>query len=372
MPKTYDVIIAGGGLSGLTASLILGASFKVLLIDPDAYPRHKLCGEYLSNEVIQPLSQLGVSFSDLNAVSIDRLEYTFHNKKLSSSLPLGGKGISRYALDHKLYELIQAQNKSDVLQNKVTHVEHCSNGFNVSCGNDIYSCKQFIMATGKRSLLDKKLSRSFITKKSPWLAVKMHYHYEMPDDLVGLHAFNGGYAGLSKVENDKVNLCYLATYESFKAFKDVDAFNQQVLSQNKKLDHFLRHATACWDKPITISQISFDQKKPVENNIMMIGDTAGLIHPLCGNGMAMAIHSAILASQSITPFLEEKINRKQALDHYTKKWNHHFKSRLKTGRWLQTILLNPSYTKIAYRLLGWFPWMLPIIIKRTHGKPVAL
>lgn len=372
MPKTYDIIIAGGGLSGLTASLVLGKSFHTLLIDPDAYPRHKLCGEYLSNEVIDVLLQLGVSFEDLGAVSIDKLEYTFNHKKLSSTLPLGGKGVSRHALDHQLFQLLQAQKKSTVVQDKVTQVEQINEGFQVNCGDTTYTCKQFIMATGKRSLLDKKLSRSFITRKSPWLAVKMHYHYEMPDDLVGLHAFHGGYAGLSKVENNKVNLCYLATYESFKTYKDVNLFNATVLSQNKQLQHFFNNANACWDKPITISQISFDEKQPVENNIMMIGDTAGLIHPLCGNGMAMAIHSAILASQSITPFLEKKINRKQALDHYTKQWNHHFKSRLKTGRWLQTILLNPSYTKIAYRLLGWFPWMLPIIIKRTHGKPVTL
>ena len=372
MPKTYDVIIAGGGLAGLTATAILGKFFKVLLIDPDDYPRHKLCGEYLSNEVIKVLKELGISLEKLGAVSIDRLQYSFHNKELESPLPLGGTGISRFTLDKALYDLVTKLSNVTILKDKVIAIDTTALIHEVTTSHATYGCRQFIMATGKRGLLDKKLDRSFITKKSPWLAVKMHYQYDMPDDLVGLHAFNGGYAGISKIEDDKVNLCYLATYESFKSLKDVDLFNAAVLSQNKKLNHFFKHAVACWNKPITISQISFDQKQPVENDVMMIGDTAGLIHPLCGNGMAMAIHSAILASQNITPFLEEKIDRVQALENYTTQWNFHFKSRLKTGRVLQTILLNKRYTSIAYRLLGWFPWILPIIIKRTHGKSVTL
>ncbi len=372
MPKFYDIIVAGGGLAGLTASIILSKKFKTLLIDPDDYPRHKLCGEYLSNEVIEVLSDLGISFSRLGAVSIDRLEYTFHKKELSSLLPLGGTGISRYTLDQALFNQFQNEENATFLQGKVTAVTQYNDQFTITCGDDTFTSKQFIMATGKRSLLDKKLERPFIKTKSPWLAVKMHYDYDMPDDLVGLHAFDGGYAGISKVEGNKVNLCYLATYESFKTHKDVDTFNNKVLSKNVKLHHFFKNATACWDKPITISQISFDKKRPVENDILMIGDTAGLIHPLCGNGMAMAIHSAVLASKAIIPYLENKTDRHSALMNYSKQWNHHFKSRLKMGRWLQTILLNPSYTRIAYRLLGWFPWMLPIIIKRTHGKRVRL
>lgn len=372
MLHLFDVIIAGGGLSGLTSSLILSENFKVLLIDTDEYPRHKLCGEYLSNEVFDVLTDLGVSPYDLGAVSINQLDYTFNHKKLSCILPLGGIGISRYTLDQALFNQFQKEENATFLQGKVTAVTQNNDQFTITCGDETFTSKQFIMATGKRSLLDKKLERSFIKTKSPWLAVKMHYDYDMPDDLVGLHTFDGGYAGISKVENNKVNLCYLATYDSFKEFKDVDLFNKEVLSENTSLKHFFDHATACWEKPITISQISFDQKQPVENNIIMVGDTAGLIHPLCGNGMAMAIHSAVLASKAITPFLENKINRHSALVNYSKQWNHHFKSRLKMGRWLQTILLNPNYTRIAYRLLGWFPWMLPIIIKRTHGKPVKL
>jgi flavin-dependent dehydrogenase len=124
---------------------------------------------------------------------------------------------------------------------------------------------------------------------------------------------------------------------------------------------------------LTISQISFEQKQPVENHILMIGDTAGLIHPLCGNGMAMAIHSAKIAAEVIDDFLKEKIKSRATLEQiYTQHWNKNFKSRLRTGRLLAKILLKPKLSNVAFRIVMIAPFLLPLIIKNTHGKPITI
>ena len=102
----------------------------------------------------------------------------------------------------------------------------------------------------------------------------------------------------------------------------------------------------------------------------MIGDTAGLIHPLCGNGMAMAIHSAKLASESVIEFLENKIDRNQMEINYTKKWNYNFKNRLKIGRLLGSLLQKEKTARYVLKILIIFPFLLSIIIKKTHGKPI--
>ena len=73
-----------------------------------------------------------------------------------------------------------------------------------------------IGAYGKRSSLDIKLNRQFIKRKSPYLAVKIHVKGDFPDDVVALHNFEGGYCGVSKVENDSINLCYITNYDAFK------------------------------------------------------------------------------------------------------------------------------------------------------------
>lgn len=369
MKKQYDIIIAGGGLSGLTAAILFSKDFSVLCIDPDAYPRHKMCGEYLSNEVIRFLKEVEIDLDQESSVDLENLKFTIAgHKSIECPLPQGGKGISRYHLDHLLYQ--KAIKNANFLQDKVIDAVFEEGSFQVSTATQILQCKQFIMATGKRSLLDKKLDRDFIQQKSPWLAVKMHYEYQMSDRLVELHNFDGGYAGISKIENGHVNLCYLASYDSFKKHKNVDEFNKNVLSKNEFLSDFFKNATPVWEQPITISQISFEKKEPIENNILMLGDTAGLIHPLCGNGMAMAIHSAKIAFEELNPYLKDVLSREQALKNYANRWEKTFRKRLKIGRILQGILLNKTYTRLGLWFLRKFPFLLSTTIKGTHGKPI--
>ncbi len=215
MTPHYDIIIAGGGLAGLTAGLILSKNHKVLIIDPDDYPRHKMCGEYLSAEVYEFFKNEGLDLVELTSYQFDELIFsTKDGHELKTKLPLGGFGISRYALDFALYNKVKAACCFE--KDRVLSISKKGNYFTVETSIKTFTCKQAIMATGKRSILDKNLDRHFISKKSPWLAVKMHYKYEMPANEVQLHNFEGGYAGLSKIENGNVNLCYLSTFESFK------------------------------------------------------------------------------------------------------------------------------------------------------------
>lgn len=371
MATTYDVIIAGGGLAGLTAGCLLGPDFKVLIIDPDSYPRHKLCGEYLSVEILPILEHLGIDiYKDQGAKRINKFIYTNREKSIKTSLPLGGMGVSRYSLDNQLYTV--ASQNCKFKKSKVTNVVSKDGLFEIITEQEQLTAKQFIMATGKRSLLDKKLDRSFIKHKSPWMAVKMHYKASFKNDEVGLHSFYGGYAGLSMIENGDVNLCYLAHTNRFKKFKNIDLFNKEVLGKNQVLKEFLNNSTPVWDKPISISQISFDSKNPVENGILMIGDTAGLIHPLCGNGMAMAIHSAYLASRELKPFLQNDTSREVALKNYEGIWKATFSKRMFFGKMIQVILINPRLSTFMFSILSRLPFLLRFLIQTTHGKMVRL
>ena len=122
-------------------------------------------------------------------------------------------------------------------------------------------------------------------------------------------------------------------------------------------------------KPLSISQISFQTKNPVENHIIMCGDTAGMIHPLCGNGMGMAISSARLASIRILQFLNGEIKTREALeDQYIKDWNKEFKIRLMTGHFIAWLFRNHIISQIVYSILKRIPFLLPKMIKFTHGK----
>lgn len=372
--NSYDIIIVGGGLAGLTASIQLAKErLKVLVIEKNTYPHHKVCGEYISNEVLPYLNSLGVSLHQAHGVSIDTLQLsTVKGKFIELQLPLGGVGLSRYTFDNLLYQKALRLGVAFVFEN-VTKVQFLTAHFEVTTASETgFMCDFVIGAYGKRAALDKTLTRDFVNKKSSWLAVKAHYKWDsFPNNVVALHNFRGGYAGLSKTETGAVNFCYLVSYKSFKKEKNIERFNTQVVSKNPFLAHFLENATPLFDEPLSIAQISFHQKKAVENHIIMCGDSAGLIHPLCGNGMSMAIHSAKIAADLLLNYFKRKINSREELEkEYTTQWNAIFKQRLWMGRQLQSILLNETLSNSTMALFSLAPGLLHSIIKKTHGSSI--
>jgi flavin-dependent dehydrogenase len=87
--------------------------------------------------------------------------------------------------------------------------------------------------------------------------------------------------------------------------------------------------------------------------------------------MAMAIHSAKIASECVISFLDNKQTREEMENKYTFQWNHYFKSRLQTGKQLSKLLLNQFMNRILMKLLLTFPIWLTLIIRKTHGKPIS-
>ena len=370
---TFDVIIVGGGLAGLTNAIHL-SKFKqrVLLIEKNSYPKHKVCGEYISNEVLPYLNSLGIDPIKEGAKKISKVQVsTTKGNLIKGVLPLGGFGMSRYFLDSLLLKKARF-NGVQVLKDSVDSICFKNGVFTVQTKDSkSFQSKITIGAFGKRSILDLKMDREFIKKKSPYLAVKLHVKGDFPENLIALHNFKGGYCGVSKVENNSINLCYITEYNSFKKYKNITDFQKQVVFKNKHLKKIFEESTSVFEKPLTISQISFETKNPVENHIIMCGDTAGMIHPLCGNGMGMAIASARLASERILQFLNGEIKTRESLEkQYFKDWNNEFKTRLKTGHLIASLFRSQTVSQIAYSILKIIPFLLPKMIQFTHGKQI--
>jgi len=370
---SYTVIIVGGGLAGLTSAVHLSKKgLSVLLIEKNEYPQHKVCGEYISNEVLPYLRALDFDPFDYGAKNIVNFTLsTSRSKSVNTKLPTGGFGISRYCLDWELSKKAK-QSGAQILHENVIDVQFKNDQFEVFTNdNKHYTSELVIGSFGKRSNLDIKMNRDFTQKSSPFLGVKAHYKGDFPEDSVGLHNFKGGYCGISKVESNDVNICYLADYKSFKQYKNIDDFQNKVLSQNTYLKQVFDTYALVFEKPLTISQVSFSAKQPVENHILMVGDSAGMIHPLAGNGMSMAIRAAQMASHQILKFKSGKIQSRTELENqYTKIWNKEFSHRLKSGHIIAWLFRLGLFSELIMIFLRAFPFILPHIIENTHGKPM--
>ncbi|MFD2161790.1 NAD(P)/FAD-dependent oxidoreductase [Paradesertivirga mongoliensis] len=365
--KHKIVTIIGGGLSGLTSALLLNrAGFEVTLVEKKTYPFHRVCGEYISNEIVPFLQTLDIKPSDFYASSINRLAISsVSGETYSTGLDLGGFGISRYIFDEFLFLKAKTEGVNCIQGVKVNELTFRDNIFETLLADGTTLRSDFVVsAHGKRSNLDRQ--RSFFHHKSPYLGVKYHIKTDFPIDLVQLDNFEGGYCGTVKIEHDRYNLCYLSQTYLLKKHGTLNELEEEVLFKNPFLKERFLNADFLNEKPEVINEISFEKKPLVENHILYCGDAAGMISPLCGNGMAMAIHSAKILSQSII----EHCGNRQALEaSYEIKWNNLFKNRLLIGRVSQQLFGSRSISKLAVKGLNMVPRLSQLIIKRTHGHP---
>ena len=371
----YDVAIVGGGLAGLSLSIQLAKQgHRVIVFEKEEYPFHKVCGEYISLESWDFLISLGLELQQMNLPIITRLQVSATNGNiLQQKLPLGGFGISRYLLDFALVQIARSVGVIVEENMKVNNVIFANNKFSIDTTQHNYSAKVVSGSYGKRSNLDIKWKRKFTVaaknKLNNYIGVKYHIKTNLSADTIALHIFDNGYCGIVKIEADKYNLCYLATAANLQKNKgDIHEMERTVLGKNPYLKKIFDESDFLYEAPVTISQISFEKKSQVENNMLMIGDAAGMITPLCGNGMSMALHGSKLAAKQIHLYLQGYISRVEMEEQYIRQWQKHFSSRLQVGRWIQRIFDNEwlidGFISIAKR----FPRLLDFLIRQTHGK----
>jgi flavin-dependent dehydrogenase len=366
-----DILIIGGGLAGLASALQLArAGLQVRVIEKKHYPFHRVCGEYISNEVLPFVQSLGLDLDRLQPARISRLQLTSPSGNyLEMPLDMGGFGISRYTLDNELYRMAQTAGVEFILGKSAenVHFEHDVFTVDLSDGSMVQS-GLVIGAFGKRSRLDKQLDRPFIRQKSPYVGVKYHIRHDYPKDLIALHNFSDGYCGTSAIEDGKYCLCYLTTRENLRQHGSIEAMEAKVLQQNPYLKTIFTQADFLYEKPEVINEISFAPKQAVENHVLMAGDSAGLITPLCGNGMAMALHASYILASLVIRYQQGELSRATLERLYTQQWKALFSQRLWIGRQVQRLFGNPRLSEITVRFFKRAQPLAQFLVKQTHGN----
>jgi len=373
--KSYDLAVIGGGLAGLALSIqLVRKGYSVILFEKEKYPFHKVCGEYISLESWNFLKGLGLPLDEWNLPVIKKfIASSPKGKIIEHDLPLGGFGISRYKIDAALADIAKHSGVEIIEDNKVTDVHFESERFFIQSSLKDIDSKIAAGCFGKRSNLDVKWSRDFITagkkKLNNYVGVKYHIQTNFPADTIALHNFQDGYCGISKIEHDKYCLCYLTTASNIQRNNNsIKETEQKVLCTNPHLKKIFEESKFLYDAPLTISQISFDKKSQVEDHSIMIGDAAGMITPLCGNGMSMALHASKIAADLIDKFLQNKISRDEMERMYIKKWKKEFSRRLRTGRVVQQLFGQSFLTNIFISSIKPFPRFINFLIRQTHGE----
>ena len=289
------IVIAGGGLAGGAAATLLAQGGKrVLLLERTMGDHDKVCGEFLSTEAQAHLASLGFDAARLGGHPIDRVRLVSGSQSAEARLPFTAIGLTRRRLDAALLDHAAA---SGAAVTRGVTVRSIDGTALATTGGDLTPAT-LLLATGKHDVRGTKRDTSGTLDHL--IGFKQYYRADFATlaalaGFIEIVLFDGGYAGLQRVEGGMVNLCLLVARNRFDAAGGGDKLLRELLRE-PHLARRLGSATPLLDRPLTISGVPYGFVHRGGDEAFRLGDQAGVIPSFSGDGMSIALHSARLAA----------------------------------------------------------------------------
>ena len=373
MKNEFDIAIIGAGISGACAAIRLAKNgTRVLLLEAGEFPRHKVCGEFLSPESKSVFARLGVleTLKNAGATEVNSARVVSRNgRELNLDLPQSALGISRFQLDKILAEAAQNAGAKLVCKTRVRAVTSENSEFEISTSHENFHAQIVLNAAGRNAhwlQREEQITPASDGKATKYVGLKTHFkNSNLPIGVVELHAWRGGYCGLVQVEGGVLNACLLTRYDVLQG-RAPDEFWRWLLDHLPALRARLENAEIQmpW---LATGNVAFNRSTPVEENLWNCGDAAGFIHPLAGDGMAMAARGGELSAAILSSHLRGEISEKQAREIYELAWQREFSSRLKWAGRFQKMLIDPQFIAPALAVLSRAPSLGNFAVRATRG-----
>ncbi len=384
---TYDVIIAGAGPSGTSAAIYLALNnLKVLLLEQKAFPRPKLCGEFISPECRAHFDRLGVDSFMIESGAVEVAETVFYslygNRIVVPSSWFGSgaaMGLSRAEMDNNLLRRAK-QVGVDVIENAVVSnlikIDEVVKGVELSSANNHRRFYGHITidATGRASVLTRRLKDpGQRTTKPRLVAFKAHFENTLGDkNVCEIYSYRGGYGGLSTIESRLSNLCFIVEAKSVRAVhSDPDLVMRNTVLLNPRASQTLKSARIVgpW---LSVALEGFGRKKlNRKKGLLTIGDSAAFIDPFTGSGMLMALESGELAASAIVRSRSEiatSSGLKILSNYYSEEYAKRFNSRLRFSGMLRRVAFQPRVAQITIGVCGLSDSLRNWVAKSTRAK----
>ena len=359
--RTFDVIIAGAGPAGASAAIHLASNnLRVLLVEQKKFPRAKLCGEFISPECQRHFETLGVAKEiaiSAPAAITETIFYSSRGHRVSvPSSWFGGTaalGLSRAAMDDVLLRRARACGVNVI--EGATINEPILDGKNVRgvrLKENEYFAPFTIDATGRARILTKKLNTAEPKSRATLIAFKAHLrNTRVAPNACEIYFYPDGYGGLSTVEDDISNLCFIISAEQVKRHhSNPDVIVRELVMKNRRAADTLAHAqldsewlSASWER--------FGRRQPnPANGMLAIGDAAAFIDPFTGSGMLMAFESGELAAGVIVRHRDKLPDSQSIGAAYAAEFVRKFDSRLRISGWLRRAAFKPRLAGMTIAL----------------------
>jgi menaquinone-9 beta-reductase len=346
----YDLIVIGAGPAGSSAAISAARQgARVLLLERGRFPRHKVCGEFVSAEslgVLKDLLDLQYATLIRDAGRIRRARIFFDGRTLRAAVNPAAASIARFDLDAALWR--SAESAGVDARQQVTVQSVAGGGpFRVKTASEEFEARALINATGRWSNLNRS-SEENGGGQEKWLGVKAHFTEPISgrrrEPSVDLYFFDGGYCGVQPVDVPDEGSATVRVNASAMVRADVATSLPEVFAQHPALRERSQNWTQLSD-PISTSPLIFRDPQPEKDGILMAGDAAGFVDPFVGDGISLALRSGSLAAMCLTPFFAAQISLSDAVSRYSQAYRGSLLPVFRASSKIRRMMMLPEYIR---------------------------
>lgn len=363
----YDLIVLGGGPAGTSAAITCARKgARVLLLERGRFPRHKVCGEFVSAESLDLLLDLLAAQHPRllsEAVRIPRTRLFLDGHMLDAPVNPPAASISRLDLDQALWD--SAEQCGVECRQQVTVKSFLGNAsFRLKTSEGEFEGRALVNASGRWSNLNPATNCQNSGVK--WLGLKGHFAEHSPLACVDLYFFEGGYCGVQPVDikngvvpTASVNVCAMVR-------ADVASSLPEVFSRHSALQERSREWRPLSD-PVSSAPLLFREPQPERDGALLVGDAAAFVDPFVGDGISLALRSGRLAGECLIPFVAGGISLAEATSNYRKAYERQLTPVFRTSSKIRRMLDLPRTLRIPIlSLLEKTPGITRYLVSKTR------
>lgn len=358
--NSYDLAVIGGGPAGTSTAITAArAGARVLLLEAVEFPRHKVCGEFVSAESLDVLSDLlrdSAAGQELlkSAPTLGRARLFLGNRMIEASVSPAAVSISRYELDAALWEAARAAGVEANAHCEVTTLSGegpfaATTAFGGPCASAV------VIAAGRWS----QLTPDRVVPAGPkWIGVKAHFRESAAKISTDLYFFDHGYCGVQPVSEDVVNVSAMVRSDQATSL-------QQVFTLHPRL----AERAASWDpvtRSVSTAPLIYRQPRPTLGNKLYAGDAAAFIDPFVGDGISIALRSGRVAAECLSPFFRGEAALADCAWRYEQEYTRRFAPLLTAASRVRSLLSLPFAARAAVFELLRIPGLVPLMIRKTR------
>jgi 2-polyprenyl-6-methoxyphenol hydroxylase-like FAD-dependent oxidoreductase len=385
---TFDAAVIGAGPAGSAiATLLARAGWSVALVEQQAFPRRKVCGECVAASNLALLDALGVgtAFAERAGAELRRVALMRGEGSIVAPLPAAagahrfGRALGREHLDTLLADAAEAAGAARWQPWSLQTIAGNAGRFVLRVRRDETGEERelgaalIVAAHGSWQPLPSERNRRRETRsRGDLFAFKANFRdVTLAGDLLPVLSFAGGYGGMVVADDGVLTLAGCIRDDRLRALRAArpglragDAFEAMLRSECRGVADALTAATrdGAW---LASGPLRPGVRVDADDGVFRVGNAAGEAHPIVGEGISMALQSAFVLATLIAPARAEltatasaAVAQRAAQRVHARLWRRRFARRLAVAAAFAHVAMRPAPAAVAWPLVCRWPGLL--------------